>query len=213
MPSGQVFAGMPGVRHSRGMARSLTPVAASLLALLGLGLGPVACLDAASRYTVTVHVVNPDSRAFEGSGGALGAGLEVRAQLPAQGGLAGLEDNQPLVVDDACQGRHCGEPAATEPGRCGVQPRRVAPGGTVNLDWDGRYFPRRNDPFGPCLGPAQVVPEGTGVILTLCGRLQVDPEDLGNAPLICEDHSVTVGDPVQLTVELVVPGAVALGGS
>lgn len=172
----------------------------SLVALVLLPLPLLAACDAESPYLGTIVLQNPSALTFEGSAGALGAGLEIEAP--------GLEDGRPLIVDPQCQGRRCGEPTALETGTCGVQPRSIRPGARLNLDWDGRYYPRSHDPFGECLAPARAVSDGK-VTLTVCGRL-LDAR-VKAAALLCDRRDVDVGvfgpDRSGELVFITVPGA------
>ncbi|MBI5496742.1 MAG: hypothetical protein HY904_17145 [Deltaproteobacteria bacterium] len=159
-------------------------VAASLL---------LSCGDA-SPFKVHLVVRNPSMFAYDGSGGALGLGLEIRVD--------GVEAGGPLLVSDSCLGRRCGDVA--DPGRCGDPSRRVEPGHEVRLHWDGRYFPRSADPLGPCTGEARAVEVGAHATFTLCGRLS--GEGIRAATLVCEDHALEVLS-VENALELSVPGA------
>ena len=155
----------------------------------------VAGCTASSPFAASITVHNPTVRTFEGSGGALGAGLEFRVD--------GLEGGQALVVDQECAGRKCGEPALTDPGHCGDTFRSVDPGNSVIVNWDGRYFPRSWDPLGACLGAARAV-TADRARLTLCGRLMAP--DVTFAPLLCEEHELLLpGTTQQATLD--VPGA------
>ncbi len=153
-----------------------------------------ACADPAP-FSSFVRVENPTALTFTGSGGALGVGVEIRAGT--------LEGGEALVLDAHCQGRRCGEPAETDPGRCGVPSQVLEAGSAAALHWDGRYFPRGVDIFGPCLGAARAVTT-QDVRVTLCGRLGGDGVRL--AELRCKDVVVPLTDEgFNLTVT--VPGA------
>lgn len=170
--------------------------------LLAAALFSQGCIDAPGALDVTIELVNPTDFTFEGSGGALGAGVEIRA--------AGLEDGQELIVDDTCMGRHCGEYAETEPGRCGLDPRTIDPQQSIRLAWDGRFFPRSADLYGECLAAARTVEDGT-VTITLCGRLRGG--DIRNAQLVCQDHPVTVERNLESVFSFTVPGVREGSGS
>jgi hypothetical protein len=143
-----------------------------------------------------LELQNPSDQTFTGSGGALGAGLEIRMQ--------DRENGQPLIIESACNGRRCGEPAGTDPGYCGVEPRNVDPHSRIRLNWDGRYLPRSHDFFGECLGTSRAIEPGT-VSITLCGRLR--GEDTRMAQLIC--RSCNLDTPAGETrVATDVPGSV-----
>lgn len=154
------------------------------------------CLDAPPRFDLAIELLNPTDLVYEGSGGALGAGVEIRVK--------GIEDDQELIVDDACQGRHCGEYAETDPGRCGLDPKTIDPQSGITLKWDGRYFPRSVDVYGPCLAATRTVEPGD-VTVTVCGRLFGG--DVRNAQLRCRDYRVLVEDSAEEQVAtLNVPG-------
>jgi hypothetical protein len=145
------------------------------LACLGLLAAAVGCGTPDAPFTLTVHLENPTAYTYQGSGGALGLGVTFRVE--------GLEDGQDLVVDRACQGRVCGEPAAADPGRCGEESGKVDPGTSVPVTWSGRYFPRGVDPWGECLAPPRAVSPGDEVEVTVCGRLT--GRNVGLASLHC----------------------------
>lgn len=158
-----------------------------------------ACPDGASRFKLTLEVLNPTDLRFEGSGGALGAGVEFR--------VPGLESGQELIVDDTCQGRHCGAYAETDPGRCGVEAREIEANRGFKLGWDGRYFPRSVDAFGECLGGVRTVEPGN-IRVAVCGRLLGG--DVSNAQLQCVEHVIRVEDvEAEQVVSVNVPGVPA----
>lgn len=157
----------------------------------------VAC-GGSSPFTLTLELVNPSQRTFEGSGGAHGLGVSYRVE--------GLENGRDLVVDRECQGRTCGEPAVVEPGVCGVDPDVVQPGTAVPVDWNGMYFPRGHDPWGECLEQGRAVPQRQ-VQVTVCGRLT--GRDVRMAPLRCDSRTV---DPSNQAEPLIfeVPGVTGM---
>lgn len=157
------------------------------------------CVDAEGAFVMRIRLENPTPYTFEGSAGALGAGLDVVVST--------LEDGQPLVLDPACGGRRCGVPALTEPGTCGQDNRTVDPGASVTLEWDGRYFPRSHDPFGECLAASRVATRGNGT-LSVCGRLV--GHTVRNATLECTRLEVNLEAPPS-DITMVVPGGVPAG--
>ncbi|MEW5849384.1 MAG: hypothetical protein AB2A00_11250 [Myxococcota bacterium] len=146
------------------------------LALLVLTLAVTSCQEEASPFTLDLELQNPTPLTFEGSGGVLGYGVELRVE--------GLENGQPLILDPECNGRVCGEAALTDPGTCG-QSALIRSQTAQPIAWDGRYLPRSMDAFGECLAPARAVPQGP-ITVTVCGRLT--GPSVPRAPLRCAVH-------------------------